>query len=66
MEAIKNAGACIGIVYKDGIVLVGEKQISSKLWIPERSEKFGRVDRHIVVAIAIHCIPIPMYTFHGM
>jgi len=52
MEAIKHAGACIGIVYKDGIILVGEKQISSKLWIPERSEKFARVDRHIVVAIA--------------
>jgi len=52
MEAIQKAGACLGIVFKDGIVMVGEKNIQSKLWIPERSEKFAKLDAHIVVAIA--------------
>jgi len=52
MEAIRQAGACIGIVFKDGIVLVGEKKIKSPLWIPQKSEKFERVDDHIIVAIA--------------
>eukprot|EP01083_Nonionella_stella_P007959 22909_1 len=52
MEAIRQASACIGITYKDGILLVGEKNIKSKLWIPERSEKFAIIADHIVVAIA--------------
>eukprot|EP00484_Ammonia_sp_Unknown_P002439 CAMPEP_0197075078 /NCGR_PEP_ID=MMETSP1384-20130603/211428_1 /TAXON_ID=29189 /ORGANISM="Ammonia sp." /LENGTH=249 /DNA_ID=CAMNT_0042513921 /DNA_START=1140 /DNA_END=1889 /DNA_ORIENTATION=+ len=52
MEAIRNASACIGISYKDGILLVGEKNIKSKLWIPERSEKFAIIADHIVVSIA--------------
>lgn len=52
MEAIRNAGACIGITFKGGVVLVGEKKIQSKLWIPERSEKFAIIADHIVVAVA--------------
>lgn len=31
MEAISNAGAVIGVVAKDGVVLVGEKKITSKV-----------------------------------
>ena len=52
MEAIRQASACIGITYDKGILLVGEKNIKSKLWIPERSEKFAIIADHIVVAIA--------------
>jgi len=52
MEAIRQASACIGITYKDGILMVGEKNIKSKLWIPERSEKFAIIAEHLVVAIA--------------
>jgi 20S proteasome alpha/beta subunit len=34
MEAISNAGSCIGILAKDGVVLAAEKRITSKvlLW----------------------------------
>ena len=52
MEAIRQAGACVGIVFKDGIILVGERQLKSKLWVKERSEKFRRISNHIIVAIA--------------
>lgn len=52
MEAIRQAGACIGIVFKDGIILVGEKKINSPLWIPQKSEKFAKISNHIIVAIA--------------
>ncbi|ETO31282.1 20S proteasome subunit PAC1 [Reticulomyxa filosa] len=51
MEAIQKAGACLGIVFKDGIIMVGEKNIQSKLWIPERSEKFAKIDSHIVLSV---------------
>jgi 20S proteasome subunit alpha 3 len=31
MEAISNAGAAIGILSKDGIALIAEKKITSKV-----------------------------------
>jgi 20S proteasome subunit alpha 3 len=31
MEAISHAGTCLGILAKDGIVLAGEKKVTSKL-----------------------------------
>jgi len=52
MEAIRQAGSCVGIVYGNGIILVGEKKLQSKLWISERSEKFRIISNNIVVAIA--------------
>mmetsp|Transcript_7168 Transcript_7168/g.8913 ORF Transcript_7168/g.8913 Transcript_7168/m.8913 type:complete len:251 (+) Transcript_7168:68-820(+) len=52
MEAIGQAGACIGITFKNGVILVGEKKIQSKLLVPEKSEKFNRIAAHIVVAVA--------------
>lgn len=33
MEAISNAGSVIGVLAKDGIALVAEKKISSKVLI---------------------------------
>lgn len=32
--------------------MVAEKKIKSKLWVPERSEKFYNIDKHIFVAVA--------------
>lgn len=32
MEAISNAGSCVGILAKDGVVLAAEKKITSKVW----------------------------------
>jgi 20S proteasome subunit alpha 3 len=31
MEAISHAGFCLGILAKDGVVLVAEKKVTSKL-----------------------------------
>lgn len=56
MEAISNAGSVIGVLAKDGIALVAEKKISSKLLdtqaVGVRREKMYRIDDHIVCAVA--------------
>lgn len=31
MEAISNAGSCVGVLAKDGVVLAAEKKITSKV-----------------------------------
>jgi len=53
MEAISHAGAAVGILGKDGVVLACEKKIASKLLEPgKRSEKMYRIDDHIACAVA--------------
>ncbi|GLC45401.1 protein with putative role during mitosis [Pleodorina starrii] len=56
MEAISNAGASIGLLAKDGVVLVAEKKITSKLLdthaVGVRREKMYRIDNHIACSVA--------------
>mmetsp|Transcript_15862 Transcript_15862/g.44360 ORF Transcript_15862/g.44360 Transcript_15862/m.44360 type:complete len:254 (-) Transcript_15862:138-899(-) len=56
MEAISNAGAAIGILSKDGIVLAAEKRITSKLLdtnaVGVRREKMYKLDDHIACVVA--------------
>jgi 20S proteasome subunit alpha 3 len=56
MEAISNAGASIGIIAKDGVVLVAEKKITSKLLdthaVGVRREKMYRLDDHVACAVS--------------
>ncbi|URE09011.1 hypothetical protein MUK42_04420, partial [Musa troglodytarum] len=53
MEAIGNAGAAIGILAHDGVVLVGEKKVTSKLLQTSRStEKMYKIDDHLACAVA--------------
>lgn len=53
MEAIGNAGSVIGILAKDGVVLVGEKKVTSKLLQTSTSnEKMYKIDDHIACAVA--------------
>ncbi|KAI3694880.1 hypothetical protein L1987_77862 [Smallanthus sonchifolius] len=53
MEAIGNAGSAIGILSKDGVVLVGEKKVTSKLLQTSTStEKMYKIDDHIACAVA--------------
>ncbi|KXZ47262.1 hypothetical protein GPECTOR_36g115 [Gonium pectorale] len=56
MEAISNAGASIGLLAKDGVVLIAEKKITSKLLdthaVGVRREKMYRIDDHIACAVA--------------
>lgn len=53
MEAISHAGACLGVLAKDGIVLAAEKKVISKLLDSGKStEKMYKIDDHIAVAVA--------------
>ncbi|CAL9049669.1 unnamed protein product [Musa acuminata subsp. burmannicoides] len=53
MEAIGNAGAAIGILARDGVILVGEKKVTSKLLQTSRStEKMYKIDDHLACAVA--------------
>ncbi|XWS24686.1 hypothetical protein CRYUN_Cryun27aG0004800 [Craigia yunnanensis] len=53
MEAIGNAGIAIGILSKDGVVLVGEKKVTSKfLQTSTSTEKMYKIDDHVAYAVA--------------
>eukprot|EP00798_Chlamydomonas_sp_ICE-L_P025282 gene25282-10935_t len=56
MEAISNAGAAIGILATDGVVLIAEKKITSKLLdtnaVGVRREKMYKLDDHVACAVA--------------
>ena len=53
MQAISQAGACVGILCKDGIVFGAEKKAVSKLLVkPKNSEKMYKCDDHVAVAVA--------------
>ena len=53
IEAINNAGTCVGLLCKDGIVLGAEKKVVSKLLAPSKtSEKTYTIDNHIVCLVA--------------
>eukprot|EP00741_Cyanophora_paradoxa_P017428 tig00020965_g16837.t1 len=53
MEAISHAGAALGILATDGIVLAAEKKITSPLLDPSKSsEKMYKIDEHIACAVA--------------
>eukprot|EP00298_Acanthocystis_sp_HF-20_P007141 c16807_g2_i2.p1 GENE.c16807_g2_i2~~c16807_g2_i2.p1 ORF type:complete len:249 (+),score=97.83 c16807_g2_i2:31-777(+) len=53
MDAINHAGAAVGVLSKDGVVLVAEKKITSKLLETSKStEKMYKVDQHIATAVA--------------
>ncbi len=53
MEAISHAGAALGILAKDGIILAAEKKIISKLLDNDKkTEKMYKIDEHIACAVA--------------
>ncbi|KAI3924734.1 hypothetical protein MKW92_006027 [Papaver armeniacum] len=53
MEAIGNAGSTIGVLSKDGVVLIGEKKVTSKLiQTSKTTEKMDKIDDHIACAVA--------------
>lgn len=53
MEAISQAGAAVGILAKDGIVMAAEKRITSKLLdVRKTTEKMYKIDDHIACAVA--------------
>jgi len=53
MEAISNAGAALGILAKDGVVLAAEKLVTSKLLDPGKtSEKLYLIDEHVACVVS--------------
>jgi len=53
IEAINNAGTCVGILAKDGIVMACEKKITSKLLAPAKtSEKTYKLCQHATCTVA--------------
>jgi len=53
MEAISQAGAAVGVLSKDGIVLGCEKRVTSKLLdIRKLTEKLYKIDDHVACAVA--------------
>lgn len=51
-KTVKQGSTAIGIACKDGIVLVADKRITSKLMVPEAIEKMFRIDDHIAATAA--------------
>ena len=53
IEAINNAGTCVGILCADGIVLAAERKTTSKLLAPSKSsDKIYQIDGHISTVVA--------------
>ncbi|KAF3673788.1 Proteasome subunit alpha type-4 [Capsicum annuum] len=53
MEAIGNAGSAIVMLSKDGVVLIGEKKVISKLLqTSASSEKVYKIDDHMACVVA--------------
>eukprot|EP00270_Netrium_digitus_P006630 TRINITY_DN1923_c0_g1_i2.p1 TRINITY_DN1923_c0_g1~~TRINITY_DN1923_c0_g1_i2.p1 ORF type:complete len:250 (+),score=75.74 TRINITY_DN1923_c0_g1_i2:174-923(+) len=53
MEAISHAGAAVGILAVNGVVLAAEKKITSKLLETSKSaEKMYKIDEHVAAAVA--------------
>lgn len=53
IEAINNAGTCIGLQSDFGIVLAAEKRVVSKLLAPSKtSEKTYTIDNHVACLVA--------------
>lgn len=46
-EAVKKGTTTIGLKYKDGVALIVDKKVSSKLVEPESIEKIYDIDEHI-------------------
>jgi len=53
IEAINNAGTCVGILAKDGIVMASERRITSGLLAPSKtSEKTYKLSSHAACTVA--------------
>jgi proteasome alpha subunit len=51
-KTVRLGNTAIGMVCKDGVILVTDKRIADKLVVPEAIEKIWQVDDHIMVTAA--------------
>jgi proteasome alpha subunit len=47
-KTVKQGSTAIGIVYKEGVLLVTDKRIADKLIVPDSVEKIFQIDDHII------------------
>lgn len=47
-KTVRQGSTAIGMVCKDGVLLVSDKRINNKLMVPEGVEKTFRIDDHII------------------
>ncbi|MBT4651068.1 archaeal proteasome endopeptidase complex subunit alpha [Candidatus Woesearchaeota archaeon] len=46
-KTVKQGSTAIGMVCKDGVILVADKRITDKLMVPEAVEKMFKIDDHV-------------------
>jgi proteasome alpha subunit len=51
-KTVRLGNTAIGLVYKDGVLLVTDKRIMDKLVVPEAIEKIFKIDDHIMATAA--------------
>ena len=51
-KTVRQGSTAMGIVCKDGVVLISDKRITSKLMVPEAIEKMFQIDDHILATAA--------------
>ncbi len=51
-KTVRQGSTALGIVCKDGVVLISDKRISSKLLVSEAIEKMFQIDDHVVATAA--------------
>ena len=51
-KTVRQGSTALGLICKDGVVLLTDKRINSKLMIPESIEKMFRIDDHIATTAA--------------
>ncbi len=51
-KTVRQGSTALGLVCKEGVVLIADKRITSKLMVPEAIEKMFRIDDHIAVTAA--------------
>jgi len=51
-KTVRQGSTALGLVCKDGVVLVADKRITSKLMVPEAIEKTFKIDDHIAATAA--------------
>jgi len=50
MEAVKRGATVIGIVAKNGVVIVADKRVTNPMMVPTSIEKIYKIDTHIAIA----------------
>ncbi|HLD00712.1 MAG TPA: archaeal proteasome endopeptidase complex subunit alpha [Candidatus Nanoarchaeia archaeon] len=51
-KTVRQGSTALGIVCKEGVVLVADKRITSKMMVPEAIEKMFKIDDHIAATAA--------------